>query len=161
MAYQSNIQHWGTFTLRDLVEEVVSALDSRIGEQGIETVIDIPIDQMVTTDRGLLERGVHNLILNAIDAVSEGGSIVITSAEGPYGVELEVADSGPMLTEQQRREAFELVPTEQRAGAGWGLAVVRRIAELIGGGVEAVNCPEGGAAFTLRIPHPVALQAVA
>ena len=76
-------------------------------------------------------------------------------------MELEIADTGPALSDEERQQAFEMLPSAQRGGAGWGLAVVRRIAELHGGSVTAANCPEGGAAFTLRIPHPPALEAAA
>ena len=161
MPYNPNVQHSGTFPLRDLVEEVLLPLETRLKQQVIQTVTDVPADQMVTADRELLRRAVRNLVFNAVDAMTEGGSLVATSANGPHGVELEIADSGPALSDEERAEAFELVPAAQRGGTGWGLAVVSRIAELHGGSVEAANCPEGGVAFTLRIPHAVALEAAA
>jgi signal transduction histidine kinase len=154
-------RHWGTFPLRELIEEVCRPLGSQISDQAIELVIDVPIHQMVSADRDLLGRAVRNLMLNAIDAMPTGGSLVATSATGPHRVELEIADTGAALSDEQRQQAFELNPTSQRVAAGWGLAVVQRIAELHGGSVTAANCPEGGAAFTLRIPHPTALEAAA
>ena len=56
---------------------------------------------------------------------------------------MEIADTGPALTDEQRQQAFELLPSAQRGGTGWGLAVVHRIAELHGGSVTTANCPEG------------------
>ena len=103
----------------------------------------------------------RNLVLNAIDAMPKGGSLMATSAAGPDAMELEIADTGPALSDEERQQAFELLPSAQRGGTGWGLAVVRRIAELHGGSVTAANCPEGGVAFTLRIPRPAALEAAA
>jgi signal transduction histidine kinase len=52
------------------------------------------------------------------------------------------------------RRAFEPFFTTKRGGTGLGLAIVYRVAEVHGGEVTATNCPEGGAAFTLRIPRP-------
>lgn len=161
MPYDPNVEHCGTFSLRELVEEVFLPLESRLKEHAIQTVIDVPREQTVTADRELLRRAVRNLVLNAVDAMPEGGSVVATSADGPDGVELEVADTGPALSDEEREEAFELVPSAQRGGTGWGLAVVHRIAELHGGSVEAANCPEGGVAFTLWIPHATVLEAAA
>ena len=93
--------------------------------------------------------------------VKEGGVLTATSATGQRAVELEIADTGASLSDEERQQAFELLPTAQRGGTGWGLAVVHRIAEVHGGSVTAANCPEGGVAFTLRIPRPAALEAAA
>ena len=157
MSQHSSNRFWRTFPLRELVEEVYRPLAA----QSVELVIDIPAAQTITGDRELLRRAVRNLLLNAIDAMPRGGSLTATSAIGPNAVELEIADTGPTLSDEERQQAFELNPTAQRQGTGWGLAVVRRIAELHGGSVAAANCPEGGAAFTLRIPRPAAMEAAA
>jgi signal transduction histidine kinase len=83
----------------------------------------------------------------------DGGQLVVTTYSGPRGLDIELADSGPGLTEQVRRRAFEPFFTTKNNGTGLGLAIVERIAECHGGTVTAANCPEGGAAFTLHIPH--------
>jgi signal transduction histidine kinase len=152
---------WQSFPLRDLVEEVILSLGSRLAAQAIEVFLDVPSDHWITGQRELLRRALENMVLGAIDAMPEGGALVATSAAEPHAIELEIADSGPALSDQQRHEAFELMPAAQRGGAGWGLAVVRRVAELHGGRVMVANCPDGGVAFTLRIPRPVALEAAA
>jgi signal transduction histidine kinase len=161
MSLHSSGRDWGTFSLRELIEEVCRPLERQVSAQNIEMLVDIPEDLTVAADRELLRRAVRNLVLNAIDAMPEGGLLVATSTAGPDGVELEIADTGPALSDEERQQAFELLPTAQRGGTGWGLAVVRRIAELHGGGVSVANCPEGGAAFTLRIPRQTALEAAA
>jgi signal transduction histidine kinase len=113
-------------------------------------------------DREMLRRCITNLSLNAIDAMPNGGELVITSYSGPHGFELEIADSGPGLSDQVRRRMFEPFFTTKQHGTGLGLAIVSRIAEVHGGDLTARNCPEGGAAFTLRIPvSQHALQAAA
>lgn len=152
---------WGTFPLRELVEEVCQPLASHLATQAIQAVIDIPANQTITADRELLRQAVQKLMFNAIDAMPEGGLLVATSAAGPNMIELEIADTGSALSDEERHQAFELLPTAQRGGTGWGLAIVHRIAELHGGSVTAANCPEGGVAFTLRIPRPAALEAAA
>jgi signal transduction histidine kinase len=161
MLHYPNGRYCGTFPLRELVEEVCRPLGARCCTQAIETVIDIPSNLAVTADRELLQRAVRNLVLNAADAMPEGGLLTATSAIGPDGVELEIADTGSALSDEERQEAFDLLPAAQRGGTGWGLAVVHRIAELLGGSVVAANCPEGGAAFTLRIPRHTAREAAA
>ena len=152
----------GATALRALIEEVCEPLEPQLSARAIQLVVDIPPDQMMFADRELLRRAVRNLVLNAVDAMPDGGSLVATSAVGPHATELEIADTGPALSDEGLQQAFEMLPSAQRGGAGWGLAVVSRaFAEFHGGSVTAANCPEGGAAFTLRIPHPPGLEAAA
>jgi signal transduction histidine kinase len=104
---------------------------------------------------------VFNLILNAIDAMPAGGELVVTSCQTHAGWELEVADSGPGLPGELRDRLFEPFVTTKQDGVGLGLAMVFRAVELHGGSVAAMNCPEGGAAFNLRIPDLVPQEAAA
>lgn len=143
-----------TFPLRKLIESVCSSLAPQLSAQKIELVTDVPRDQLVTADEDMLRRAVFNLALNALDAMPDGGTLVVTSSGGRDGVELEIADSGPGLSEDAMQRAFEPFFTTKCGGTGLGLAIVYRIAEVHGGDVTAANCPEGGAAFTLRIPSP-------
>ncbi len=100
----------------------------------------------------MLRRAILNLALNAVDAMRDGGELSVTAHSGAAGLEIELADTGPGLSEQARRRAFEPFFTTKSNGTGLGLAIVERIAEAHGGQITAVNRPEGGAAFTLRIP---------
>ncbi len=100
----------------------------------------------------MLRWAILKLALNALEAMPRGGRLVVTSFSGSAGLELEVADSGPGLNDEVRRRAFEPFFTTKTGAHGLGLAVVHRLAEAHGGDVVAMNCPEGGAAFTLRIP---------
>lgn len=139
--------------LRELVESVLAAVAPQLRAQQIDVTLDVPPDTTLLADRDMLRRAILNLVLNALDAMPDGGELVITSWQGPQGIELEVADSGPGLDEQVRRRAFEPFFSTKPGGTGLGLAVVYRAAEAHGGDVHVLNCPEGGAAFTLRIPH--------
>ncbi len=143
---------WQSVELRKLVDDVLASLAPQLASQGIETVIDIPPRQIVTADRDMLRRAVLNLTLNAVDVMCDGGRLFATTYSGPEGIELEIADTGPGLSDQVQRRAFEPFFTTKSNGTGLGLAIVDRIAEIHGGAVSAANCPEGGAAFTIRIP---------
>jgi signal transduction histidine kinase len=101
----------------------------------------------------MLRRAVLNLALNALDAMSNGGELVITAFEGPRGFVLEIADSGQGLCQNHLGKVFEPFFTTKSNGTGLGLAIVHRIAEAHGGRVTASNCPEGGAAFTIELPY--------
>jgi two-component system sensor histidine kinase HydH len=94
-----------------------------------------------------------NLILNAVDAMPHGGQLLVTACSTQFGVEIEVADSGPGLPDSALARLFEPFFTTKSNGTGLGLAIVERIAEAHGGHIIAANCPTGGAAFTLCLPH--------
>jgi len=143
-----------TFALRKLLEEVEASLAPQLSAQAIQMILDISQQQSITADRHMLRRAVLNLALNAIDAMPEGGTLVVTSFAGPGGVELEIADTGPGLSDDVISRAFEPFFTTKQGGTGLGLAIVARIVDVHGGQVTAANCPEGGAAFTLCIPQP-------
>ena len=139
--------------IRKLVEEVCDSLALQFSDRAINAVIDVPAELRISADPQMLRRAVFNLTLNALQAMENGGSLTVTSCSGRYALELEVADNGPGLSEEARRRAFDPMFTTKYAAAGLGLAIVERIARLHGGEVVAINCPEGGAAFTLRIPR--------
>jgi signal transduction histidine kinase len=139
--------------LRGLVDEVVSSMAPQMSAQRIATKVDVPDYLPLTADQGMLRRAILNLVINAIDAMPDGGDLVITSYSGPHSIDLEIADSGAGLSDEVRRRAFEPFFTTKSGGTGLGLAIVYRIAEVHGGQVIAANCFEGGAAFTIRLPR--------
>lgn len=146
--------HWHNFSVRELVDEVCEALGPQLDAQSIRVSTDVSPTTVVTADREMLRRAVLNLVLNAIDAMQEGGQLVFTSFDGPQSFELEVGDSGPGLDQEQLSHVFDPFYTTKSDGTGLGLAIVHRIAEAHGGRVTVRNCPEGGAAFTIEIPRP-------
>jgi signal transduction histidine kinase len=151
---------WQSFRLAALVDEVFAALAPQLKAQAVAAVNAVPPEQWLTADQHMLRRALLNLSLNAIDAMPDGGELAVAAVCGPYGVEIEVTDTGPGLSEETLQRAFEPFFTTKRGGTGLGLAIVARVAEVHQGAASAGNCPEGGAVFTLLIPHP-ALEAAA
>ncbi len=144
---------WHTFLARDLVDAVCDALNPQMEAQGIQVSIDVPPNTLVTADREMLRRALVNLVLNAIDVMPRGGDVIITSYDGTAGFELEVADSGPGLSQEQLGHVFDPFFTTKSNGTGLGLSIVHRIIEAHGGRITALNCPDGGAAFTIELPR--------
>jgi signal transduction histidine kinase len=144
---------WQPFRVADLVNEVCQSLAPQLSAQGIGCQVDVGFDDSLYADRGMLRRALLNLVLNALDVMPEGGELTITGWQEEHCYELEVADSGPGFPRDSRDKLFDPFYTTKNHGTGLGLAIVGRIAEVHGGHVVATNCPEGGAAFTLQIPH--------
>lgn len=95
-----------------------------------------------------------NLIENALRLTPEGGTISVAAAPG----QITVADTGPGLAAEDLPRAFERFylteryRSERAVGSGLGLAIVRELAQAMGGEVQAVSRPDGGAQFTVSVP---------
>lgn len=132
--------------VRQLIEDALRSLAAGLEAQHISVKLDVPTGELAWLDREMLHRAVTTLARRALDGMRRGGDLVVTSYSFPDEFELEIADSGPGLSE----------------AAGAGIAAVRRIVGAHGGSVLERNCPEGGAAFMLKFPFPrQALEAAA
>ncbi len=147
--------------VRQLFDDVMGSLHPQLEAQAIDIDVDVPPSLMLFADRDMLRRCVLNLTLNAVDAMPDGGELVVTAVECDSNIEIEIADSGHGLQDDVRSRIFEPFFTTKHTGTGLGLAIVERIAEVHGGAVLAMNCPEGGAAFTIVLPKRLAMKAAA
>jgi len=145
--------HRSPLAIAALLEETLQSLAPQLEAQNIQATIDCPANLLCNADRDMLRRAVLNLVLNALDVLTDGGEIVLTVVRTKAGLEIEVADSGPGVTAPNLDRLFEPFFTTKPGGTGLGLAIVERIAAAHGGRVAAANCPEGGAAFTLHFPQ--------
>ena len=87
--------------------------------------------------------------------------MVITSVEYADAIEIEVADSGTGLSNNTKSRLFEPGFSTKPDGTGLALASARVLVEQLGGALDAINCPDGGTAFTLRVPHGKAMRQAA
>jgi two-component system nitrogen regulation sensor histidine kinase NtrY len=108
----------------------------------------------IAADAKVLSRAVINLIENALQAMTEGGTLTVgVAAVDPNGtVELSVADTGHGLSREVRRRLFEPYFSTKSSGSGLGLAIARKAVEAHGGEIEVVSAPDRGAIFRIRIP---------
>jgi nitrogen fixation/metabolism regulation signal transduction histidine kinase len=106
----------------------------------------------VNADKDLLGRALGNLISNALDAMPEGGKLAVRTAAAPGVVTVEVEDSGPGLTEEQKTRLFTPYFTTKKGGTGLGLAIVQGIVSDHGGRIQVRSEPGHGTSFMLVLP---------
>jgi nitrogen fixation/metabolism regulation signal transduction histidine kinase len=106
----------------------------------------------VTVDPDLLGRALSNLVANAFEAMPEGGTLSLRSRADGDHVEVEVEDTGPGLSEEQRTRLFAPYFTTKRGGTGLGLAIVQGIVSDHGGRVDVRSAAGRGTTFTLSLP---------
>ncbi|MDB5912801.1 MAG: putative histidine kinase, classic, partial [Ramlibacter sp.] len=156
------------FDVRTLLEDEVQAQQPQAAAKGLQLLRVLPDQPLhLTADPDRLRQAVANLLTNAVKYTPEGGSIWVKATQEADDVVLRVQDTGIGIAPEVLPRIFELFTQESRAahhapdGLGVGLAIVKQIAELHGGLVQARSGGTGkGSEFTLRIPlhDPTALS---
>jgi signal transduction histidine kinase len=149
-----------TVDLSDIAAEALAFLESRFDKDNVRCVRELAPDlPAVTADPGQLNQVIVNLVVNAVQAMPEGGTLTVrTRADGEF-VRLEVEDTGIGMTEETMRSIFLpfFTTKEVGKGTGLGLPVVHGIVTAHGGTVTAESEPGKGSRFEVRIPlHPPA-----
>ena len=139
--------------LATLLVEVTDEYAPKFERYGIEAEVDVPHDLAVVLDAIIMRDAFRKLIDNALEAMPDGGSLVITALATPDGIVMEFADSGPGVSEELKHRLFEPFSTTKHDHAGLGLSMVRDMVYAHHGTVTVDDCPEGGAAFTIRLPY--------
>ena len=111
----------------------------------------------IVADPRRLQQVVLNLIVNAVQAMPDGGELDLSLEPAEDEVALHVRDTGVGMDPARAQQVFEPFYTSKEKGSGLGLHVVRRIVEDHGGRIELDTEPGGGTTFTIvlpRDPHP-------
>jgi len=108
----------------------------------------------VLADREQLGRAFKNLILNAMDAMSSGGTLRVTTAPHPDGGEVRISDTGQGLTPEECERLFTPYYTTKHHGTGLGLAIVQSVVSDHHGRISVTSTPGQGACFTIILPRP-------
>lgn len=142
--------------LAAVVRSSVSICDHLLERGGIQLELQIdPQLPAIQAVAGQLEQVLINLITNAIHAVENGGTVVVRAhTPNAEAVQLEVADSGHGVRDDDRERIFEPFFTTKPdgKGTGLGLPIVRNIVEQHRGTVTVHKSDLGGAAFRVTIP---------
>jgi signal transduction histidine kinase len=109
----------------------------------------------INADPELLHRALSNLVLNAIDAMPEGGVLTLSAQPKDEMVELGVADTGEGLTPEECERLFTPYYTTKQHGTGLGLAIVQSVVADHAGTIAAESRPSGGAAFIITLPRAI------
>jgi signal transduction histidine kinase len=140
--------------LRELVEQTVGLVAGQAAAcQGRVECRLPPGPVPVVVDPGQVRQVLLNLLLNALEAVSAGGTIrVRVECGADRWVTLRVEDDGRGLPAALGPRIFAPFVSTKETGLGLGLSICKRIVEAHGGTIAAAGRPEGGAAFTVRLP---------
>ena len=145
--------------LSDIVDEVCCEMQTVAERGGLTLSCETPARPVrARTDPERMRELLRRLLDNAVKFTSEGGSIRVAVIEDADHVVIQVSDTGVGISPERLDKVFEdfsqlhRKPGEPKQGFGLSLAIVRRIADAFGGGIEVKSAVGEGSTFTVRIP---------
>ena len=140
---------------KDVLERV-RALYAAGSEGGpkIEIVANVEnVPMLLMADPELLHRALSNLVLNAKDAMPEGGRVTLSARNRDGKVEIRVADTGQGLTPEECERLFTPYYTTKQHGTGLGLAIVQSVVADHAGTITVESRQGQGATFVITLPR--------
>ncbi|HEV8042097.1 MAG TPA: ATP-binding protein [Bryobacteraceae bacterium] len=140
----------------DLVMQQVLALvsvDAEAKNIRIETVLTSKL--WLNGDPDLLKQAILNVVYNALEAMAEGGKLVIQTEWNADECQIRITDDGPGIPPDIQDRIFNLYFTTKQQGSGIGLATAFRVVQLHSGTIDFVSEPGRGTTFRLRFPGMV------
>ena len=141
------------------IEEVNLKLviDELLAKNGVPENIKVTVRveaaaQKMITDSIFISRIMVNLVINAIQAMPKGGKLVIHAYKEVNDFLITVKDTGVGIPENIRGKLFEPMFTTKSKGQGFGLAVIKRLTETLGGKVAFESQVDKGTTFIVRLP---------
>ena len=138
----------------DLMEEVSLLTRTKLSTARIRVTKKVPPrgEAVIRGDRPQLEQAVLNLVLNAVEAMPEGGELRLGVQMREGNVLLSVQDSGRGMPKEIAARLFEPFLTRRPGGTGLGMALVRRTVEAHGGSLKVDSQPGKGTRVEIRLP---------
>ncbi len=137
-----------------IFEEILQLLRPQIEKQKITIHKEFQPLPMVLMDGEQIKQAMLNLLLNAIQAMPQGGPLILSgrnSEEGQW-IELAIKDSGVGISEEDLKRLFEPFFTTKEGGIGLGLSITHRIIDQHQGKIEVASKPGEGTVFTVWLP---------
>jgi len=141
--------------LSELLKEVMQVAQPQLQKASVQVAQLLPIDvPEVYVDRALLKQAVLNLVLNAAEAMPNGGQLRVVLSRRGEMAEITVEDTGRGIPPENKQKIFQLFFTTRPGGSGIGLASTFRIVQLHNGSIDFSS--EVGRGTTFRIELPLA-----
>jgi len=139
-----------------IVRQAVKLFQAQLASPGQPPItVTLDLDDSagsIRADGEQLARALQNLLLNAIDAMPQGGELTIRTRRSSGGVLLDVVDTGEGLTDEERQRLFTPYYTTKQHGTGLGLAIVQSVVADHGGKISVDSAPARGTTFHIELP---------
>jgi len=142
-------------SLESLLRHALRMIEPRAREQGVHTEARVSGDmETIAVDPDRMGQVLLNLCLNSLEAMPEGGTLVLSAEPEPggRGTRITVRDTGKGIAPEDLSCVFDPYFTTKPSGTGLGLAIVHKIVESHGGEVTVSSDPESGTKVSLLLP---------
>jgi PAS domain S-box-containing protein len=142
------------------LKKIIETLTSKTGiPKSIKAKIDVDASaQKIKADAYYLNRILYNLVINSVQAMPNGGKLTIEANKEGDDTVISVKDTGVGIPQSIQNKMFTLMFTTKAKGQGFGLPVVKRMTESLGGCVSFTSEEGKGTTFTIRLPPPKELN---
>lgn len=142
--------------LESFAGEIVELARPQAESSGISVTVEQSEEPVsVTVDADLLKQALLNIVVNAIEAMTDGGALRIESGVRGDFAEIRISDTGPGISPEVRDKIYNLYFTTKAHGSGIGLAMTFRIIQLHDGTIDFSSEPGKGTTFVIRLPVAV------
>ena len=133
----------------------MSFFKPQAGNSGINMTLALSGDQLsFPVDGKLLRQALLNIMINAQQAMPDGGTLHIATHDHRDGLVICVSDTGVGIAEKDSEQVFRPFFSPRVGGSGLGLSISRRIAREHGGSLSFESKPGRGTTFTIHLPRP-------
>lgn len=147
-------------SLNQQVQRMLTFFEPKARESKIELIDYLASDlPTVLLDREAFHGALLNLVLNAQQAMPQGGQLVVRTFPVAEGVALDLIDTGCGMDAKTLERVFEAFYSTKPGGSGLGLPTARKIIEAHGGQIEVQSEVGRGTRFTIKLPVPARLPA--
>jgi signal transduction histidine kinase len=142
--------------INEVVQSVARLFQAQLqapGRAAIECKLELTNENsLIAADPELLHRALSNLILNAMDAMPQGGVLTVHTREAGDYAYIEVSDTGNGMTPEECERIFTPYYTSKPHGTGLGLAIVQSVVSDHGGRISVRSQPGQGTTFVIELP---------
>ena len=140
--------------LNRLIGDVVHLLESQMAANGIELKLDLcGLDPAAMLDQASIRAALLNLVLNAVQAMPDGGRLTITTSCDEGLLWLVVSDTGPGICQERLKHIFEPFNTTKSRGLGLGMSYAQKIIEQHGSRISVESQLGQGTQVRIELPR--------